>query len=61
VYLLTSEQTTAAVSLAAAGAPVLARVPRPDGEFVVYGNPPGPVVDSPGGGADTIVCRDRGQ
>jgi hypothetical protein len=61
VYLLTSEQTTAAVSLVAAGAPVLARVPRPDGEFVVYGNPPGPVVDSPGGGADTIVCRDRGQ
>jgi hypothetical protein len=61
VYLLSSEQAPAAVALAAAGAPVLARVPRPDGAFVVFGTPSGPVVDGAGAGADTIVCRDRGQ
>jgi hypothetical protein len=37
VYLLTSERSPAAASLTAAGAPLLARVARPDDAFVIYG------------------------
>jgi hypothetical protein len=40
IYLLNSERTTAARTLRAAGAPLLARVPRPDDAFLVFGSPP---------------------
>jgi len=43
VYLLNSEHSPAAAELAAARAPLLASVPRPDDAFLVYGDPPGPV------------------
>jgi hypothetical protein len=39
VYLLNDEASPAARALAAAGAPLLTRVPRPDGAFTVYGAP----------------------
>jgi hypothetical protein len=39
LYLLSSEHTPAASSLAAAGAPLLARVPRPDDASLVFGSP----------------------
>jgi hypothetical protein len=46
VYLLNSERSRAAVSLAASGAPLLARVALPDDAFVIYGEPHGTLPDS---------------
>jgi hypothetical protein len=37
VYILNSERSPAAQRLTAAGAPLLARVPRPDDAFLIYG------------------------
>jgi hypothetical protein len=43
VYLLASEQTPGALALQAAGAPLLARIPRPGGDaYRVYGPPTSP-------------------
>jgi hypothetical protein len=53
IYLLNSERTPAARSLSAAGAPLLARVARPDDAFVVYGRPRGGVPAI----ADSTPCR----
>jgi hypothetical protein len=47
IYLMNSERAPAALALQAAGAPVLARVPRPDDAFVVYGQPTSPVTVAP--------------
>ena len=59
VYLLASERTPGAEALAAAGAPLLARIERPGGDaFRVYGPPPGAnvqVLSQP----DNLICQDR--
>jgi hypothetical protein len=55
IYLLNSERTSAAASLTAAGAPLLARVPRPDGAFLVFGAPVTPLQSGP----ETDDCRNR--
>jgi hypothetical protein len=55
VYLLNSERTSAAVSLAAAGAPLLARIARPDDAFLVFGAPKTPLQPV----AETDDCRTR--
>jgi hypothetical protein len=47
VYVLNNERSPAASVLSDAGAPLLARVPRPDGAFLVYGDPPGPIPSPP--------------
>jgi hypothetical protein len=47
VYVLNNERSPAATVLSDAGAPLLARVPRPDGAFLVYGDPPGPIPSPP--------------
>jgi hypothetical protein len=47
IYLMDSEGTPAATALTTAGAPLLARVPRSDGAFVVYGQPVRPVSVTP--------------
>ena len=52
LYLLSNERSPAARQLAASGAPLLARVPRPDGDFVVYGDPTGPIPNN----MDTSGC-----
>jgi hypothetical protein len=57
VYLLNSEHTPAAASLAAGGAPLLARVPRSDDAFRIYGGPTAPTLEA--GSADTLACRER--
>jgi hypothetical protein len=59
VYLLSSEQTPGAHALEAAGAPLLARIPRPGGDaFRVYGPPTGPITPfTPD--AQSTVCQDR--
>jgi hypothetical protein len=58
VYLLNSERTPAAASLAAAGAPLLARVPRPDDAFLIFGSPlQPPAAASPE--TNPAACRDR--
>jgi hypothetical protein len=57
IYLLNSEHTPAAQALLDAGAPLLARVPRPGDAFLVMGQPAaGPVHN---GSADTPACRNR--
>jgi hypothetical protein len=55
IYLLNSERTPAAQSLAAAGAPLLARIQRPDDAFLIFGTPVAPLH----GGAQTDDCRNR--
>ncbi len=55
IYLLNSERTSAAVSLSAAGAPLLARLPRADDAFVIYGPPLTPLQSPPA----TEDCRSR--
>ena len=55
IYLLNSERTSAAVSLTAAGAPVLARIPRADDAFLIFGAPPTPPQLVP----QTDDCRTR--
>jgi hypothetical protein len=46
IYLLNNERSPAASRLTAAGATLLARVPRPDDAFLIYGPPTGHVVVS---------------
>jgi hypothetical protein len=53
IYLLNSERTAAARSLRAAGAPLLARVPRADDAFLVFGSQPSGL---PGATADSAPC-----
>ena len=56
IYLLNSEQTPAAAALAAAGAPLLTRLPRPNGDaFVIYGPPS----STPVGNANSPLCAER--
>ncbi|HLZ30378.1 MAG TPA: hypothetical protein VKV73_23910 [Chloroflexota bacterium] len=57
VYLLNSEHTPAAEVLAAAGAPLLGRVPRADDAFLVYGPPRVPTVEPPKD--ESLACRER--
>lgn len=45
IYLLDDDTSPAARALAAAGSPLLARVARADGAYVVYGTPSSPVVN----------------
>ena len=47
IYLLNSERRPAAAALEHAGAPLLARLPRADDAFLIYGAPSGPVQTSP--------------
>jgi hypothetical protein len=49
LYLLSNERSPAASELSGGGAPLLARVQRPDGAFLVYGDPPGPIPNSAAG------------
>jgi hypothetical protein len=49
IYVLNSEHAPAASALSAAGAPLLARVPRLDDAFLVYGEPPGTIPSPPAG------------
>ncbi|HEV7386524.1 MAG TPA: glycosyltransferase family 39 protein, partial [Phenylobacterium sp.] len=58
MYLLDDEQSPAARTLADAEAPLLARVPRPDGAFLVYGAPRGQIA-SEERGAQALNCGDR--
>ncbi|MGI9145244.1 MAG: hypothetical protein ACR2IK_01630 [Chloroflexota bacterium] len=55
IYLLNSERTSAALALAAAGAPLLARIPRPDDAFLIFGAP----LTLPARAAPTVDCRTR--
>ena len=55
IYLLNSERTSAAASLTAASAPLLARVPRPDDAFLIFGPPLRPLQSAP----ETDDCRSR--
>jgi hypothetical protein len=55
IYLLNSERTSAALSLTTAGAPVLARIPRPDDAFLIFGAPVAPLQ----GALETDDCRNR--
>ncbi|MDQ6670247.1 MAG: glycosyltransferase family 39 protein [Chloroflexota bacterium] len=55
IYLLNSERTSAAASLNAAGAPLLARLPRPDDAFLIFGPPAMPLQTAP----QTDDCRSR--
>jgi hypothetical protein len=57
IYLLNSEHTPAAKALSEAGAPLLARVPRPGDAFLILGPPTTSSVNN--GSADTPVCRNR--
>ena len=57
IYLLNSEHTLAAAALTAVGAPLLARVVRPDDAFLVFGAASTPTLDN--GSADTPACRER--
>jgi hypothetical protein len=58
VYLLNSEHTPAAASLEGGGAPLLARIPRPDGDaFRVYGTPTAATLETVS--TDTPACLQR--
>jgi hypothetical protein len=57
IYLLNSEHTPAAQALADAGAPLLARVPRPGDAFLIVGQPATGSVHN--GNADIPACRNR--
>jgi hypothetical protein len=61
VYLLASEQTPGAQALEGAGAPLLARIPRPGGDaYRVYGAlPPGSPSLSVPSTSGSQVCEDR--
>jgi hypothetical protein len=64
VYLLSSEQTPGARILQAAGAPLLARIPRPGGDaYRVYGPPTSPdalqAPDSLNASPTNPICQDR--
>jgi hypothetical protein len=60
VYLLASEQTPGAAALEAAGAPLLARIPRPGGDaYRVYRPPASPGALQPRPAPDNLICQDR--
>jgi hypothetical protein len=59
VYLLDDDTSPAAAALARADAPLLARVARPDGAFLVFGPPRQPLSEQQSG-AQSLNCRDRG-
>ena len=62
VYVLMSEQTPAAALLPAAGAPLLARVPRPGDAYLVFAAPPTPPATAALGSfpeAASQECQDR--
>ncbi|HEY0580814.1 MAG TPA: hypothetical protein VGE94_01450, partial [Chloroflexota bacterium] len=59
VYLLDDDTSPAAAALARADAPLLARVARPDGAFLVFGAPRQPLSEQQGG-PQSLNCRDRG-
>jgi hypothetical protein len=60
VYLLASEQTPGARVLDSAGAPLLARIPRPGGDaYRVYGPPARPEALQPQSDPDNAICQDR--
>jgi hypothetical protein len=56
IYLLTSERSPAAGSLAAEGASVISRVPRPGDAFLLLGPPTVPVA---AGDTNSAACRER--
>ncbi len=59
IYLLTSEQTPGAAVLSGAGAPLLARIPRPGGDaYRIYGPPSAPEMEVQAA-PDNPVCADR--
>ena len=60
VYLLASEQTPGAGALQAAGAPLLARIPRPGGDaYRVYGSPTLPSALQVQPDAGNPICQER--
>lgn len=60
VYLLSSEQTPCARVLEAAGAPLLARIPRPGGDaYRIYGPPASPASLQPQPDPNNPICQDR--
>jgi hypothetical protein len=60
VYLLASEQTPGAQALQAAGAPLLARIPRPGGDaYRVYGSPSSPGALQPRLDPANPICQER--
>ena len=60
VYLLASEQTPGADALQAAGAPLLARIPRPGGDaYRVYGPPTSPTALQVQPDAGNPICQER--
>jgi hypothetical protein len=60
VYLLASEQTPGSQALESAGAPLLARVPRPGGDaYRVYGAPTAPGALQVRPDPDNSLCQER--
>jgi hypothetical protein len=60
VYLLASEQTPGAQALQAAGAPLLARIPRPGGDaYRVYGPPSAPDALQSRPDPGNPICQER--
>jgi hypothetical protein len=60
VYLLASEQTPGRLALEAAGAPLLARIPRPGGDaYRVYGQPSTPAALQVRPDPNNTICQDR--
>jgi hypothetical protein len=60
VYLLASEQTPGSQALEAAGAPLLARIPRPGGDaYRVYGAPTAPAELQARPDPDNPICLER--
>ncbi len=60
VYLLASEQTPGTRLLESAGAPLLARIPRPGGDaYRVYGPPTSPAALQSVVDPDNSICQDR--
>ena len=60
VYLLASEQTPGAQALEAAGAPLLARIPRPGGDaYRVYGPPSAPAALQSRPEPENPICQER--